>query len=82
MKLFELHSKQDTIVRKFGLGDHDADDVLAFVNGETDWESLSDEAREKLYSHYEKSPAHGFSRDDVEDPMKFILPALKKDFGL
>lgn len=83
MKLFELKKTvHDSIAKKFGFGEHDADDVLAFVAGDTDWESLSDEVREKLYSHYEKSPVHGFKKDEVQDPLKFILPALKKDFGL
>jgi len=73
---------QEALMQKFGLGDHDAEDVLSFVLGDVEWEDLSDEAREKLNSHYQKTLPYGGNKDDSADPATFTQAALKKDLGL
>lgn len=73
---------QEKLMSKFGFGDHDAQDVLAFMLAETDWEDLSDEAREKLMSHYQKTMPYGTAKAKSGDPILFIRPALKKDLGI
>jgi hypothetical protein len=91
MKLSELFESamadahldaQETLMQKFSLGDHDAEDVLAFVLGDSDWEDLSDEAREKLNSHYQKTLPYGGSKDDSANPAEFTRTALKKELAL
>lgn len=71
---------QEKLMSMFGFGDHDAEDALAFALGESEWEDLSDEVREKLYSHYEKSGKA--AKGNSTDPKKFVLPALKLDLGI
>jgi hypothetical protein len=73
---------QDALMVKFALGDHDAENVLAFTLGESEWEDLSDEAREKLMSHYQKTMPYGTAKAKSGDPILFIRPALKKDLGI
>ncbi len=77
----ELHLEaQERIMDLLGLGDDDAEAVMDWATGVIDFEDLSDKARERLYSHYEKVP--GMDAEHAADPKKFILPALKKDIKL
>ena len=69
-------------MKKFGLGDQDAENVLDFVLDQTEWEDLSDEAREKLMSHYQKTMPYGTAKAKSGDPILFIRPALKSDLGI
>jgi hypothetical protein len=73
---------QEKLMSMFGFGDHDAEDVLAFTLGESEWEDLSDEAREKLMSHYQKTMPYGTAKAKSGDPIQFVRPALKKDLGI
>lgn len=72
---------QESLMKKFGLGDEDAQDVLVWLAGKKDWEDLGDAPREKLMSHYEKSNAPNINADKA-DPDSFVKPALKADLGL
>jgi hypothetical protein len=74
--------QQETLMQKFSLSDHDAEEVLDFVLGNADWEDLSDDARKALYSHYEKTAPFGTSKEHVTDPEKFIRVSLKTDLGI
>lgn len=73
---------QDKLMSMFGFGDHDAEDALAFTLGESDWEDLSDEVREKLMSHYQKTMPYGIAKAKSGDPILFIRPAVKMDLGI
>lgn len=83
MKLHELKvikPKSDDIARKLRISKDDAELAVQFVRGETDWEDLSDDARVKLYSYYQKTFPYGTDEENATDPKKFIAPALKKEF--
>jgi hypothetical protein len=82
-KMSDMHQDmQEKLMRKFSLGDHDASDVLDFALGESEWEDLSDDVRETLYSHYEKTMPYGTAKARSGDPYEFIGKALKTDLGL
>lgn len=67
---------------KFAFGEEEAQEVLEFVLKDRDWEDLSKAAREKLYSHYQKTMPYGIAKAKTDDPFMFIGKALLKDIGL
>lgn len=73
---------QEKAMKLFGFSDGDATDTVDFATGDTDWEALSDEVREKLYSRYEKETTTGYDKENNNDPIKFIRPGLKADLGI
>lgn len=82
-KISDMHvGMQEKLMRKFSLSDHDATDVLEFALGQTEWEDLSDDVRETLYSHYEKTMPYGTAKARSGDPYEFIGASLVKDLGL
>lgn len=82
-RMSEIHlDMQEKLMRKFGIGDVDAGDLLDFAYGQTEWEDLSDDVREKLYSHYQKTMPYGTAKAKTGDPYEFIGKALKADLGI
>lgn len=82
-KMSDMHADmQEKLMSMFGFGDYDAEDVLGFVLGQNDYVDLSDEAREKLMSHYQKTMPYGTAKAKSSDPIQFIKPALKQDLGI
>ena len=73
---------QEKILDMFRVSEDDSVAILDFAIGEHDWEDLSDDARERLYSHYEKTMPYGTATAKTADPYVFIKGALRKDLKL
>jgi hypothetical protein len=73
---------QEKLMSLFGFGDQEAEDVLNFALGVSEWEDIGDSPREKLMSHYQKTMPYGTAKAKSGDPIMFIRPALKKDLGI
>lgn len=73
---------QETLMHVFSLEDSEAETVLDFVINDGAWEDIPQQARERLYSHYQKSMDYGTAKAKTGDPYIFIAQALKKDLGL
>jgi len=75
MKLSELKTPdlRSRLISTFRLGTLDATEVSQYIQGNREWEELSDQARTKIFSHYENDP------DNVGKRINPLL-LLKKDF--
>jgi hypothetical protein len=73
---------QELLMQKFGLGDQDAEGVMDFLTGGTDFTELSDEAREKLASHYEKDADASRASAARPDIGAYVKKALTKELAL
>lgn len=73
---------QELIMSKFKLDDADAITVLDFATGDQDWEDLTDDVRDSLYTYYAPDMPYGVAKARTGDPVEFIMKALEKDLKL
>lgn len=79
----DLHiDLQEKVMKIFGFGDTEAEQVLDFALGNTEWEDLGQDSRERLMSHYEHTMPYGTAKARTGDPVEFISKSLTKELGL
>lgn len=76
LKLIQPETTDDELRKKivsvFRMKSSDAQEVTNFLTGLIEWEDLSDQARSKIFSHYENK---GVSKDAD------MISLFKKDFS-